>query len=329
MAFYLAAYPDLRTAFGANYEAALEHWVSQGLPKEGRRGSREFDVAFYLAAYPDLRTAFGANYEAALEHWVSQGLPKEGRRGSREFDVAFYLAAYPDLRTAFGANYEAALDHWIITGRGERRRGFPADVSPALSLFSHPGLARAAQTSERTFRLRFPSFSHDAGLGTSICGECQELRCKKAHPLKEAQALLVASDQEQRIRAPLLDSRVLEKSRNAQSFSHQSTEGVLMPQYRCKVVSAGPDKNGGVIIGLKDLATHLPAWPDRQVFLANENVRRQILATALTALNMSTGRVVVTLENLDPWSPCDSMGSSSLKGQHKLPSPEAVSRNRA
>ena len=79
-----------------------------------------------------------------------------------------------------------------------------------------------------------------------------------------------------------------------------------MPQYRCKVVSAGPDKNGGVIIGLKDLATP-PAWPDRQVFLANANVRREILATALTALNMSTGRVVVTLENLDPWSPCDSM----------------------
>lgn len=78
-----------------------------------------------------------------------------------------------------------------------------------------------------------------------------------------------------------------------------------MPQYKCKVVSAGPEKAGGVILGLKDLADP-PAWPDRQVFMANENVRREMLATALTAMNMA-GRVVVTLDKLTAWSPCDSM----------------------
>jgi hypothetical protein len=49
-----------------------------------------------------------------------------------------------------------------------------------------------------------------------------------------------------------------------------------------------------------------PAWPDRRVFLANENVRHEMLATALAALNM-TGNVVVTLEDLTEFSPCDGM----------------------
>jgi hypothetical protein len=78
-----------------------------------------------------------------------------------------------------------------------------------------------------------------------------------------------------------------------------------MPQYTCKVISAGPEKGGGIILGLKHLATP-PAWPDRQLFMANENVRREMLATALTAMNMA-GRVVVTLEKVTAFSPCDSM----------------------
>jgi peptidoglycan hydrolase-like protein with peptidoglycan-binding domain len=79
--FYLATYPDLQAAFGTNYRAALDHWVTQGLPNEGRRGSREFDVQFYLANNPDLQAAFGTNYRAALDHWVATGIT-EGRRGT-------------------------------------------------------------------------------------------------------------------------------------------------------------------------------------------------------------------------------------------------------
>ena len=78
-----------------------------------------------------------------------------------------------------------------------------------------------------------------------------------------------------------------------------------MPQYECKVISAGPEKGVGVILGLKHLATP-PSWPDRQVFLANDSVRHEMLATALAALNM-TGSVIVTLENLTELSSCDSM----------------------
>jgi hypothetical protein len=93
--FYLRYYPDLVTAFGHDVIAARNHWITQGLPKEGRRGSAHFDVQFYLAIYPDLSKAFGARYGDVVEHWVNGGLPKEGRRGSADFDVQFTSRTTP------------------------------------------------------------------------------------------------------------------------------------------------------------------------------------------------------------------------------------------
>src|SRR6266481_6142658 len=122
--FYLHHYPDLVAAFGTDLVAARNHWINQGLPNEGRRGSREFDVRFYLGHYGDLKNTFGTNYSAAIDHWLNQGLPIEGRRGSREFDVQFYLGHYGDLKNAFGTNYSAAIDHWLNQGLpNEGRRG--------------------------------------------------------------------------------------------------------------------------------------------------------------------------------------------------------------
>lgn len=80
MRFYLASYPDLSAAFGNDYLAAADHWINQGLPHEGRRGARSFDVTFYLATYSDLRAAFGASFTAAFDHWVATGR-SEGRVG--------------------------------------------------------------------------------------------------------------------------------------------------------------------------------------------------------------------------------------------------------
>jgi hypothetical protein len=122
-AFYLKCNPDLTAAFGTNFAAAHEHWVTVGFAKEGRRGSRAFDAQFYLGHYPDLKAAFGSNYMAALTHWLSLGLPNEGRAGSADFDPQFYLAAYSDLKAAYGANYKVALDHWLGAGLNEGRRG--------------------------------------------------------------------------------------------------------------------------------------------------------------------------------------------------------------
>jgi hypothetical protein len=82
--FYLDRYPDLKAAYGTNYQAATQHWLTQGLPVEGRAGSAVFDARFYLDKYPDLKAAYGTNYQAATQHWLTQGLPVEGRAGSAE-----------------------------------------------------------------------------------------------------------------------------------------------------------------------------------------------------------------------------------------------------
>jgi hypothetical protein len=128
--YYLETYPDLKVAFsskayGTNFKALMAHWVTIGLPKEGRRASRVFDVSYYLNRHQDLKAAFGTNYQAAYDHWVGIGLPKEGRRGSADFDVSYYLATYADLANAFGANRISAVDHWLNYGIKERRKSAP------------------------------------------------------------------------------------------------------------------------------------------------------------------------------------------------------------
>ena len=76
MDFY---YADVAARYGTNFVAATDHWIREGLPKEGRRGSREFDVQFYLNNNSDLKAAFGANYSAALALWINHGI-SEGRK---------------------------------------------------------------------------------------------------------------------------------------------------------------------------------------------------------------------------------------------------------
>ena len=141
--FYSDTYPDLKQAFGSDFSAATEHWIKQGLPNEGRRGSREFDVQFYLDTYPDLKQAFGSDFSAATEHWIKQGLPNEGRRGSREFDVQFYLDTYPDLKQAFGSDFSAATEHWIKQGLPNEGRRGSREFDVQFYLDTHSDLKQA------------------------------------------------------------------------------------------------------------------------------------------------------------------------------------------
>jgi subtilisin family serine protease len=138
-AFYLRQYPDLKAAYGTDHAAARHHWVSRGLPIEGRRGSREFDVQFYLRQHPNLQ-AYGTDYVLVVDHWLRSGLPVEGRRGSREFDVQFYLRQYPDLQAAFGTMYAAALDHWLRRGLPVEGRRGSREVDVQFYLGQYPDL---------------------------------------------------------------------------------------------------------------------------------------------------------------------------------------------
>ena len=73
---YIASYPDLIRAFGANATAGVQHYQQYG-QAEGRSPD-SFNEAQYLANYGDLRAAFGADGTAATVHYIQNGLA-EGR----------------------------------------------------------------------------------------------------------------------------------------------------------------------------------------------------------------------------------------------------------
>jgi len=73
---YIATYPDLIQAFGANAEAGAQHYFLTG-QGEGRVPDG-FDEAAYLANYPDLSRAFGSDTTAATIHYITTGF-FEGR----------------------------------------------------------------------------------------------------------------------------------------------------------------------------------------------------------------------------------------------------------
>lgn len=117
--YYLEANPDLLTALGNNYQAALNHWQKFGI-YEGRQGSPVFNAHYYLEANPDIKARLGNDYQAATAHWLRYGI-HEGRASAPGFDARRYLLAYPDLGKAFGQNYQAATWHYLTWGLVEGR----------------------------------------------------------------------------------------------------------------------------------------------------------------------------------------------------------------
>jgi serralysin len=73
---YEASFPDLIRAFGANADAAAEHFLESGA-MEGRSAAL-FNPSAYLAAYGDLQAAFGNDLTAATTHYLTYGF-WEGR----------------------------------------------------------------------------------------------------------------------------------------------------------------------------------------------------------------------------------------------------------
>jgi uncharacterized delta-60 repeat protein len=112
---YLASWPDLMAAFGADSNAAAWHYNTYG-KTEGR--GLTFDAWGYLASWADLRGVFGTNLGAAAQHYVEYGR-NEGR--TLTFDAWSYLASWADLRGAFGTDLGAATRHYVEFGANEGR----------------------------------------------------------------------------------------------------------------------------------------------------------------------------------------------------------------
>ncbi|WP_299284797.1 hypothetical protein [uncultured Tateyamaria sp.] len=72
---YIATYPDLMNALGADDDAARNHFENNGL---GENRVPAFSAQSYLEANADLVEAFGTDTEKAAEHWINIGR-HEGR----------------------------------------------------------------------------------------------------------------------------------------------------------------------------------------------------------------------------------------------------------
>lgn len=137
--FYVAAYPDIKAAYGMDDVAALAHFVNYGMA-EGRQGCSGFDVNSYRLRYKDLRINYGNDLKAYYIHYLNYGF-REGRVATGQvdridgvtvyngvdyspiYDYNFYIAAYPDVKAAYGIDDAAVLAHFVNYGMAEGRQG--------------------------------------------------------------------------------------------------------------------------------------------------------------------------------------------------------------
>ena len=111
LGFYLNNNPDLKEAFGTDYEALYNHFITKGY-KEYRKTSALFDGSYYCEKYPDVATNYKENY---MLHYVDHGM-KEGRRASLTFDVNYYWHIRPDVAETWPGDYAMAARHYAGHG---------------------------------------------------------------------------------------------------------------------------------------------------------------------------------------------------------------------
>ena len=137
-AYYADRYPDLKTAFGNDESALLQHFIQCGMD-EGRQGSSQFDVYSYKNLYPDLRAAFGNNLKSYYMHYISSG-KAEGRKAtgvntlqkpittyngidySAVYDYNYYLKKHSDLAKIYTNDDIGLLAHFVNCGMSEGRQ---------------------------------------------------------------------------------------------------------------------------------------------------------------------------------------------------------------
>ncbi len=118
---YIASYPDLIGAIGADASAGFYHFRSNGYA-EGRTVS--FHGLDYIASYEDLINAFrdqiaeNPDPDVGSNHYIAAGY-SEGRQVA--FDGLAYIATYGDLINALGTDPDAGATHYIVAGHSEGR----------------------------------------------------------------------------------------------------------------------------------------------------------------------------------------------------------------
>lgn len=131
--YYLAENPDLKEAFGKDYEMGFKHFVEYG-QREDRVYSAEltavrddiFDVEFYWKKYPDVAESMNGDVYRTFMHFMKIGL-SEGYSASPAFSIKYYATENEGLKTLYSKDYYGAMHHFIKYGQNEQR-----GVSPML-----------------------------------------------------------------------------------------------------------------------------------------------------------------------------------------------------
>jgi hypothetical protein len=111
LGFYLGNNPDLKEAFGTDYEKIYNHFITKGY-KEYRKSSALFDGSYYTKKYSDVAESYKEKY---LLHYVEHGI-KEGRRASLTYDPNYYWFIRPDVAETWPGDYHMAAKHYAGHG---------------------------------------------------------------------------------------------------------------------------------------------------------------------------------------------------------------------
>lgn len=87
--YYINKYSDVRSIWGYNKYATLEHWYTNSIAygTENRQSAQNFKIDDYMRyGGSDLQAAFGTNRLAYVAHWMSNGI-YEGRKGVATVDM--------------------------------------------------------------------------------------------------------------------------------------------------------------------------------------------------------------------------------------------------
>ena len=137
--YYIAAYPDVKAAFGNDAKAAIQHFVNYGM-KEGRQANANFNPVYYKNRYADIRAAYGKDLKSYYMHYITYGRT-EGRDAktpcemtggttvyngvnySAVYNYDYYIKRYPDVKAAFGGDEDQTIAHFVNYGMTEGRQG--------------------------------------------------------------------------------------------------------------------------------------------------------------------------------------------------------------
>ena len=123
LGFYLGNNPDLKTAFGTDYEKLYNHFITSGY-KEHRKSSALFDGSYYCERYPEVEASYKEEY---LRHYVENGI-KEGRRASLTFDPDYYWYVVPDVASTWPGDYYMCARHYAGHGINAQIEAYDHDA---------------------------------------------------------------------------------------------------------------------------------------------------------------------------------------------------------